>query len=138
MPAGGVTRAEPRCAGGAFAEGLGFGTAERAAEARAERAALMEIGRKILKLARTRDQSAKFPASLTQAAMYTDTLQFRLREGRWLRPPIVRRLDRDPGRISVEMRHLQRGLGVMPLRRWGRRDAANSEASGPGRTARMP
>lgn len=111
-----------RQAGGAFAEGLGFSTADQAADARAERANLMEIGRKILKLARMRDQSAKIPASLMEATMYMDALQFRLREGRRLRPAIVRRLDRDPGRISVEMRHLQRGLGVMPLRRWDRHD----------------
>jgi hypothetical protein len=52
-------------------------------------------------------------------------LEFRARAGRWLRPPIVRRLDRDPGRISVDMRHLQRGLSIMPLRRWGRHDATD-------------
>ncbi len=114
-----------RQAGGAFAEGLGFSSAEEAADAKAERAALMEIGRKILKLARTRDQSATFPAAMTQVSMYTDAVEFRAREGRRLRPPIVRRLDRDPGRVSVDMRHLQRGLGIMPLRRWGRHDATD-------------
>jgi hypothetical protein len=41
--------------------GSGFGSAEEAADAKAERAALMEIGRKILELARTRDQFGKVP-----------------------------------------------------------------------------
>jgi hypothetical protein len=109
-----------REAGGAFAEGLGFGTVDQAADSKAERAELIAIRRKLLRLASVRDQSAKLPESLGSMSIYEGALQFRLQEGRRLRPPIVSRFDRDAGRISVDMRHLQRGLAVMPLRKWNR------------------
>ena len=106
--------------GSAFVEGLGFGTAEQAADARAELKAIFEIGSKVLVLAHTRDQSAELPASTTGTALEYTALQFYPRVGKYLRPPILSRSSRKPGKLLIEMRHMQRSLGIMPLRRWGR------------------
>jgi hypothetical protein len=117
---GAVTAGALGQVGSSFAEGLGFGTVEQSADTRAELKAIFEIGSKILVLAHTRDQSARLPASITGTALEESALQFCPREGKYLRPPIRFRSDRKPGKFFIEMRHMQRSLGIMPLRRWGR------------------
>lgn len=106
--------------GSAFAEGLGFQTAEQAADARAELKDLFKIGSKILILAYQRDQSpstASFSTEITGSSLEDTALQFYPQKGRYLRPPIICRSDRKPGKFSIEMRRLSRSLGTMPLRR---------------------
>ena len=106
--------------GSVFAEGLGFQTAEQAADARAELKNLFEIGSRVLTLAHKRDQSPNVAVSTTGYFLEDTALQFCPREGKYLRPSIICRSDRKPGKFSVEMRRLQRSLGIMPLRRWDR------------------
>lgn len=111
----GAINAELGQMGSTFAEELGFQTAEAAADARAELKDLFEIGSKVLALAHKRDQSPIVPTSPIGYTLEETALQFSPRKGKYLRPPIICRSNRKPGKFYIEKRHLSRSLGGMPL-----------------------
>lgn len=105
--------------GRGIAEGAGFGEAEQAAESRDARNELFKLRQRVLSLAQAREASShKFPPM--EIGVDETMMQFKPREGRYLRPAMVCKSDRLPGRLSIEMRHLQRSLAIMPLRRRGK------------------
>ncbi len=105
--------------GRGIAEGVGFGEAEQAAETRDARNELFKLRRRVLSLAQAREASSHDLPPM-EISVEETMMQFQPRKGKYLRPAVVCKSDRPPGRLSIEMRHLQRSFRIMPLRRRGK------------------
>jgi hypothetical protein len=105
--------------GRGVAEGFGFSEAEQAAETRDDRKELFKLRQRVLSLAQAREAAShNFPP--TEISADENLMQFQPRKGKYLRPVLVCTSDHPPGRISIEMRHLQRSLAIMPLQKRGK------------------